>query len=123
MKFTPSHEWIRIEGKIGIVGLTGYAQKELGEIVHIELPKIGSITKAGDEVCVLKSTKSATDIYSPVSGKIVAVNQALKSSPNQINHLPETDGWLYRIELSSLKETDRLLSQSQYDDLILRDRS
>ncbi len=104
MKFTPSHEWIRVEGKIGVVGITGYAQKELGEIVHIELPKIGLIVNAGDEVCVLESTKSATDIYSPVSGKIVAVNQALKSTPDLINQSPEADGWLYRIELSSMKE-------------------
>ena len=115
MKFTPSHEWIRVDGKIGTVGITGYAQKELGEIVHIELPKVGSIVKAGDEVCVLESTKSATDIYSPVSGKIVAVNPALKSSADPLNQSPEMNGWLYQIELSSMKEVDQLLSRSQYD--------
>jgi glycine cleavage system H protein len=117
MKFTPSHEWIRVEGKIGTVGITGYAQQELGEIVHIELPKIGSIVAAGEEVCVLESTKSATDIYSPVSGKVVAINQTLKSYPDLINRSPEAKGWIYQIELSSMKEVDQFLSKSQYDDL------
>jgi glycine cleavage system H protein len=93
-------QWVRVEGKIGTVGMTDYAQQELGEIVHIELPKIGSIVKEGEEVCVLESTKSATDIDSPVTGKIVAVNPALKASPGLINQSPEMDGWLYRIELT-----------------------
>jgi len=115
MKFTPSHEWIRIDGKIGTVGISLHAQKELGEIVHVELPKVGSIVKAGEEVCILESIKSATEIYSPVSGKIVAINPALKSSCDPINQSPEMNGWLYQIELSSMKETDRLLSRSQYD--------
>jgi glycine cleavage system H protein len=122
MKFTPSHEWIHLENQIGTVGITGYAQKELGEIVHIELPKIGSIVKAGQEICVLESTKSATDIYSPVTGRIVAVNHALQSSPDLINHSPETDGWLYQIELSSMQEINQLLSRSQYDAMTFRDR-
>jgi len=113
MKFTPSHEWISIKGKIGTVGITNYAQKELGVIVHVELPEVGTVVKAGQEVCVLESTKSATDIYSPVSGKISAVNQALKTTPELINRSPEKEGWLYQIELSSMEEFNRLLSCPQ----------
>ncbi|MBF8263085.1 MAG: glycine cleavage system protein [Parachlamydiales bacterium] len=113
MKFTPSHEWIRCEKNIGTIGITEYAKDELGEIVHIELPKIGRIVKAGDELCVLESTKSATDVYSPVSGKVKAVNADLKS----INQDAEKLGWLVQIELSNSKELDPLLSKAQYDQL------
>jgi glycine cleavage system H protein len=118
MKYTETHEWIRLEGKTGTVGITDYARNELGEIVHVELPKVGSRIEAGDEVCVLESTKSATDIYSPVTGKIVAVNMALKSSADPINRSAEKEGWLYQIELSQPKELDHLLSKVQYDQLI-----
>jgi glycine cleavage system H protein len=117
MKFTPSHEWVRIEGKLATVGITGYAKNEIGDIVHLELPKVGSIVKAGDEVCVIESTKSATDIYSPVSGKIAAVNEVLKISVDPINQSPESKGWLYQIELSSMKEVDELLSRAQYEEM------
>src|SRR5579862_7182249 len=91
MKFTHSHEWIRIDGKIGTVGITDHAKSELGEIVHVELPKVERSVKAGDEVCILESTKAAADIYSPVSGKIVAVNDSLKTSTHPINQSSEED--------------------------------
>jgi glycine cleavage system H protein len=118
MKFTQSHEWIRIDGPIGTVGITEYAKDELGEIVHVELPQVGRTVKAGDEVCVLESTKSATDVYTPVSGKIVAVNTVLKSSTHAINESAEKEGWLYQIELKEPKELDKLLTRTQYDQLV-----
>jgi glycine cleavage system H protein len=114
MRYSESHEWISINGKIGIVGITDYAQKELGEIVYIELPKVGQKIKAGGEVCVLESTKAAADIYSPVSGTIVAVNEALRKAPSCLNQAAETTGWLLRIELSNPTELDHLMSREQY---------
>jgi len=118
MKYTETHEWIRVEGKIGTVGITQYAQQELGEIVYIELPKVGSKIRAGEEVCVLESTKAAADVYSPVSGKIIAIHEELRTSTQKINQLPETEGWLYRIELDTLEELKKLLSKTDYDHLL-----
>ncbi len=118
MKFSETHEWIRVEGKVGTVGITKHAQDELGEIVHVELPKVGAEVQVGEEVCVLESTKAAADIYSPVSGKIVAVHEELRSSPQKINRDPEGDGWLFRIELKRSKDLDALLSGEQYERFI-----
>lgn len=115
MKFSETHEWIRVEGKIGVVGITKHAKEELGEIVHVELPKIGAKVALGEEVCVLESTKAAADVYSPVSGKIVAVHEELRTSPQKINRDPEGEGWLFHIELERPKELDALLSHAQYE--------
>jgi glycine cleavage system H protein len=115
--FTESHEWIQIKGKVGTVGITHHAQNELGEIVFIELPKVGQHVKAGQEVCVLESTKAASDVYSPVSGKIIAVNDKLRETPSQINQAAETTAWLFEIEISHPKEIDHLLSEQRYKGL------
>jgi glycine cleavage system H protein len=118
MKFTDSHEWIRIEGGIGTVGITEHAQKELGEVVYIELPAVGKQVKAGQEVAVLESTKAAADIYSPVSGEIVEINQKLGDFIHQINSAAETEGWLFRIKLSDHAEADKLLKPEEYLSLV-----
>lgn len=118
MKYTESHEWIDIEGSIGRVGITKYAQKELGDIVHAELPRIGSMIEVGDEVVVLESTKAAADIYSPVSGKIVAVNDRVKEDLSIINQDPEGDGWLFQIKLSDRTELEVLYDEKQYLQLV-----
>ena len=115
MKFSETHEWIRVEGKIGTVGITKHAKEELGDIVHVELPKVGAKVKVGEEVCVLESTKAAADVYSPVSGKVVAVHEELRTSSQKINRDPEGEGWLFRIELERPKEIDALLSHAQYE--------
>ncbi len=115
MKFTETHEWIRLEGKIGAVGITLHAKEELGEVVYVELPTIGSKVKVGEEVCVLESTKAAADVYSPVSGTIVEVNEELRSSPQKITEDPEGSGWLFRIEMDRPKDVDALLSKEQYE--------
>ena len=114
MRYTESHEWISLQGKVGTIGITDYAQKELGEIVYIELPKVGQKIKAGEEICVLESTKAAADVYAPVSGKVVEVNESLRKSPSSLNQAAESDGWLFRIELSNLGEWNQLLTQAQY---------
>lgn len=111
MKFTESHEWIEIEDGIGTVGVTTFAQKELGDIVYVELPKIGKEVRKGEEAAVLESTKAAADVYAPVSGKIVEVNSSLTQMSQLINTSPEKDGWLFKLILSDLKEIDSLLDR------------
>ncbi|MBS0626314.1 MAG: glycine cleavage system protein GcvH [Verrucomicrobia bacterium] len=114
MHFSTSHEWVSISGKIGTVGITDHAQKELGAIVYVELPKVGDTVLAGEEVSVLESTKAAADIYSPVSGRVTAINEEVKTTPSLLNQHPESSAWLYKIELSKPKEVDRLMSRDQY---------
>lgn len=118
MHYTTSHEWIRLKGNTGFVGITSYALKELGEIVYIQLPKVGQKFKMGEEVCVLESTKAAADIYAPVSGKVIAVNEALSLSTSLINQAPETTGWLFQIEISHPNEIEHLLNSQAYQVLI-----
>jgi len=114
MKFTETHEWIDIEDGIGTVGVTDYAQKELGDIVYVELPKVGSEVKKGQEAVVLESTKAAADVYSPVSGKIVEVNAALNNASELVNTSPEKGGWLFKLVLEDLEEFDSLLDKQTY---------
>src|SRR4051812_23729145 len=110
IKFTKSHEWVRIDGKIATVGISHHAQKELGDIVYVELPLVSSVLKSGDEVTVLESTKAAYDIYSPVSGTIKEVNESLREFPEKINHSAENEGWLYKMEVSHPEEFEALLT-------------
>jgi glycine cleavage system H protein len=118
MKFTESHEWIRVEKGIGTVGITDHAQKELGEVVHIELPAVGKRVKAGQEIAVLESTKAAADIYTPVSGEVVEINQKLGDFIDHINTSAEKEGWLFKIKLSDPTEAEKLLKREEYLALI-----
>lgn len=120
MKYTESHEWISVEGKVGTVGVSNYAQKELGDIVYIELPQIGKSVKKGEEIVVLESTKAAADVYAPVSGKIVAVNDSLKDLPEKVNTSPEIDGWLFKIELADVAELLGLMDEAAYEKVTKR---
>jgi glycine cleavage system H protein len=114
MKFTETHEWIDIKNGVGTVGVTEYAQKELGDIVYVELPKVGKEVKKGEEAVVLESTKAAADVYAPVSGKIVEVNLALIEASELVNTFPEKDGWLFKLTLSNPEEFDSLLDKETY---------
>ncbi len=114
MKYTESHEWIEVQGKTGTVGVTDYAQKELGDIVYVELPVAGKKLRAGDEVAVLESTKAAADIYSPVSGTIIEINPALSASSGLINESPQDKGWIFKIELDQPEELNQLMDEDQY---------
>jgi glycine cleavage system H protein len=118
MYFTDSHEWINVEGNIGKVGVTTHAKKELGEIVYLELPLIGQQVKAGEEVVILESTKAAADIYTPVSGEIIAVNDVVRLAPDILNQSPEGEGWLFQIRLSDPQELSKLMTRSSYQQLI-----
>lgn len=119
MKYTDSHEWIILEtAELARIGVTNYAQKELGDIVYVELPSIGKKVNAGQEVVVLESTKAAADVYSPVSGEVVEINQALSSQPELINQSPEQNGWLLKVRLSNPSELDLLMDQTAYQAML-----
>jgi glycine cleavage system H protein len=120
MRYTQSHEWIAVDGNIGTVGITEYAQNELGDIVYIDLPKVGTDVKAGQEACVLESTKAAVDVYSPVSGKVIAVNESLRQAPASLKGASSQMGWLFKIQISDSAELDRLFSESQYKSLYIK---
>jgi glycine cleavage system H protein len=118
-KFTPDHEYIRVEGSVGIVGITPYAQEQLGDIVFVELPSVGKVLKKGDEAAVVESVKAASEIYAPVTGTIVEVNSLLTTEPGLVNTDPENGGWMFKIELSDASELDTLLDADGYADLTL----
>lgn len=119
MKFTDSHEWIKPEtDDLAFVGVTQYAQKELGDVVFVELPILNKALKQGEEVAVLESTKAAADIYSPVSGTIIAVNEALREKPEMINQSPEEKGWIFKIRLSKPEELEDLKDEQAYQSMV-----
>ncbi len=114
-RYSESHEWIEEAQGIATVGVTHFAQKELGDVVYVELPKVGRMVKAAEPVSVLESTKAAADVYSPASGKITAVNERLQTEPELINRAAEGDGWLYKIALDNPAELDSLFDAAAYE--------
>lgn len=110
--YSKDHEWLEEKGQIVRLGITDFAQSELGELVFVDLPAVGTEFNAGDSVCVVESTKAASDVYTPVSGKIVAVNENLEAEPALINQEPHTNGWLVELELKG--ELADLMQQEQY---------
>lgn len=114
LKYAASHEWARLEGGIVTVGITDHAQDALGDLVYVELPSVGDQIAAGDEAGVVESVKAASDIYAPVSGEIVEVNEALADAPETVNGDPYGAGWLYKIKASDASELDKLLSADEY---------
>ncbi|KIC73757.1 glycine cleavage system protein GcvH [Candidatus Protochlamydia amoebophila] len=115
MKYTDSHEWVVLESPdVARIGVTQFAQKELGDIVYVELPTLHKKVTAGQEVVVLESTKAAADVYSPVSGEIIEVNQSLSTQPELINQSSEKEGWLFKLRLSNSSELDLLMDEKDY---------
>ena len=113
--YTKEHEWISIEkDKIAVIGITDYAQKQLGDIVFVELPEIGKYCSRGDEIAVVESVKAASEVYSGVSGKVIAVNESIINEPQIINSDPENEGWLVKIEINNLEDMNELMSLSEY---------
>lgn len=115
LRYANTHEWVRVEGNIATVGISDHAQSELGELVFVELPSVGAEIAAGDEAGVVESVKAASDIYAPVSGRIIEVNEVLENSPNLVNEEPYGEGWLYKIQMSDAAEADDLLDAEQYE--------
>jgi glycine cleavage system H protein len=116
-RFTEDHEWVRLVGDIATVGITDFAQQRLGELVYVELPELKRQVKKGDVASVVESVKAASEIYAPVSGEVIEVNQALSSEPGLMNSDPTASGWLFRIKMSAPSEFEQLLSADDYKTL------
>jgi glycine cleavage system H protein len=115
LKYAKSHEWVRIAGNAATVGITDHAQHELTDVVFVELPAVGRQIKAGDACAVVESVKTASDIYSPVSGEVIEVNKAVVDNPALVNTEPYGGGWFYKIKLSNLAELNALLTPENYN--------
>lgn len=114
LKYTKTHEWVKLAGNKATIGITDHAQHELTDIVFVELPSIGKEIKKGEELCVVESVKSVSEVYTPVSGKIVAVNTKLDDTPEIINNSPYDNGWLVEIEIKDKAEVNTLLEATEY---------
>jgi len=114
LKYTKSHEWVRVSNNVATIGITDHAQRELTEIVFVELPDVGAKIKSGDACAVVESVKTASDIYSPVSGEIVEINKLIVDDPALVNSEPYDAGWFYKIKLSNPAELSVLLSPAKY---------
>ena len=117
-KYSKEHEWISLENEIATVGITNHAQDSLGDIVFIELPEIGKIVKAGDQVGVVESVKAASELYSPISGIIIEINNELQNTPQLVNTDPEDTGWYMKIKLENTNELTTLMNFDQYKEII-----
>jgi glycine cleavage system H protein len=113
LRYADSHEWVRVDGEMGTIGITEYAQKQLGEIVYLELPEVGHVYNAGDEFGTVESVKAVSELYTPVSGEVVEVNKAAVVEPGIINDDPFGDGWLVKLKLST-DEAAKLMTAEQY---------
>lgn len=116
--FTQDHEWIEIDGTVGTVGITDYAQSQLGDITFVELPEAGASVKRGDAPCVVDSVKAASDVYAPVSGTVSESNAALADEPELVNTDPEVGGWLFRLTLSDPSELAGLMDRAAYNSYV-----
>lgn len=114
LRFTPTHEWVKLDGKTATVGITDHAQKEISDVVFVELPKIGKTVKAKDSVMVVESVKAAFDIYAPIAGTVTAANDKLTGKPELLNKSPYEEGWLYKLDCSNPKDFESLLTEAQY---------
>lgn len=117
LKYAATHEWVRDEGDGTVtVGITDHAQDSLGDVVYVELPEVGATVAAADEVAVVESVKAASDIYAPVSGEIIAINELLEDEPGTVNGSPYEDGWFFKIRMSDASELESLLDADGYNE-------
>lgn len=117
-RYTKDHEYIRVDGDTGTIGITDYAQSQLGDVVFVELPQPGKSVSKGDEAAVVESVKAASEVYAPVSGEVVEVNSDLESAPATVNEDPKGKGWFVRIRLTDRSELDGLMTEDQYNDYV-----
>jgi glycine cleavage system H protein len=114
LRFTKDHEWVRLDGDLAVVGITDYAQSQLGDVVYVELPEIGRRVEKGKETAVVESVKAASEVYAPVSGEVAEVNDALAADPAAVNADPMGEGWFFKLRLADPKELDGLLDEDAY---------
>jgi glycine cleavage system H protein len=120
IRFSDEHVWVKAEGDSGVVGITLHAQDTLGDIVFVELPAIGKALAAGDTAGVVESVKAAADVYSPASGTVVEVNEALRADPSLANSDPQNEGWFFKLKLADASELDNLMDEAGYAELLKR---
>ncbi len=117
-RYAKSHEYIHVEGDVGTVGITEYAQKELGDVVFVEVPQVGTQLEMGDEFGSIESVKAVSELFSPVSGEVVEVNEALADKPELVNTDPYGDGWMIKVRVTAPEEVDELMTAEDYDDYV-----
>ena len=122
-RYTKDHEWVELKDKIATVGISNFAQESLGDIVFIELPPTGKKVKSNDEISVVESVKAASDIYSPLDGEIIQINEELNNDPSLINKDPESSGWIFKLEISNISQFDNLMSPEDYSKFLNTENS
>ena len=118
MKFTEDHEWLRIEGDLVVVGITEHASTQLGDVVFVELPEVGTMVAAGDEIVVIESVKAASDILAPIDGEIIEVNSTLSDNPAMVNDDPQGEAWFFKMKVDDLSLLDQFMDEDEYKDLV-----
>lgn len=116
--FTADHEWIRVDGNTATVGITNYAQEQLGDLVFVDLPKVGKSISKGGACVVVESVKAASDVYAPVDGEVTAINEALGGDPAIVNSAPESDGWLWQMTLSNPAQLEGMMDETAYNAMV-----
>lgn len=118
LRYDKSHEWVRLEGDIATIGITDHAQEELTDVVFVELPEVGRAVDAGDPTAVVESVKAASDIYSPVAGEVVEVNDAVEADPSLVNSEPYGGGWIYKLKVRDASQVEALMDAAAYQEMI-----
>ena len=118
IRYTKQHEWVRLEGKTATVGISNFAQEQLGDVVFVELPDIGKALAKGDEAAVVESVKAASEIYAPMSGEVIEVNEALDGDPGKVNAEPEGDAWFLKLRVEDDSEFDELMDEVEYTEFL-----
>ena len=118
LRYTTEHEWVRVEDDIAVLGVTDFAQKELGDVVFVELPQVGHVYDAGDEIGSIESVKAVAEVFTPIAGEIVEVNEALADDPELINEDPHVDGWLVKVRYSASSDLDSLMDAEAYGEFV-----
>ncbi len=118
LKYTEDHEWVRVDGDVAVIGISDYAQGQLGDVVFVELPETGKQMAKGDEAAVIESVKAASEVYAPVSGEVVEVNEPLNDTPNLVNEAPTGNGWFLKIRLGDPSEIDGLMDEAAYQKFV-----
>lgn len=118
LRYTKEHEWARVEGDVAIVGISDYAQEQLGDVVYIELPEVGQTVERSAEAAVIESVKAASEIYAPLSGEVIEVNEALADEPEIVNADALGNGWLFKVKFSDASEIEKLMDETAYADYV-----
>jgi glycine cleavage system H protein len=118
LRFTNDHEWIRVEGDTAVIGITDYAQQQLGDVVFVELPDVGRMLERGKDAAVVESVKAASEVYAPIDGEVIEINTLLLDQPDTVNSDPQGQGWFFKVKLGDTAQLDALLDETGYNNMI-----